>query len=65
MHTESCSLAEVEELCIKNGSPGIKESIKTLRNKVEKWIQDAELGEDFRFENSTFKKLLGERSLPT
>jgi enhanced disease susceptibility 1 protein len=64
MHTESCFLAEVEELCIKNGSQGIKESITTLRNKVEKWIQYGELGEDFRFENSTFKKLLGEHSLP-
>ncbi|KAB5531965.1 hypothetical protein DKX38_018635 [Salix brachista] len=45
-NSESCFWAEVEELCTENGSPGIKESITTLRNRVKKWIQDGEQGEE-------------------
>lgn len=53
----SCFWAEVDELWIKAGSPGIRESVMLLESKVQKWIQDGELGEDVLLENSTFMKL--------
>ncbi|CAK7322931.1 unnamed protein product [Dovyalis caffra] len=53
----SCFWAEVEELCIKTGCQGTKENILHLKTKVDKWIQDGELGNDVLLENSTFMKL--------
>ncbi|KAL9337829.1 hypothetical protein Peur_069598 [Populus x canadensis] len=54
---ESCFWAEVEELCIKAGCQGTIESILHLKTKVDKWIQNEELGDDVLLENSTFTKL--------
>jgi enhanced disease susceptibility 1 protein len=54
---ESCFWAEVEELCIKAGCQGTIESILHLKTKVDKWIQNEELGGDVLLENSTFTKL--------
>ncbi|KAJ6868839.1 hypothetical protein NC651_033820 [Populus alba x Populus x berolinensis] len=42
---ESCFWAEVEELCIKAGCQGTTESILHLKTRVDKWIQNEELGE--------------------
>lgn len=56
----SCFWAQVEELYINASGPSISENIRLLNNKVGTWIQDGELGEDVRLENSTFKKLCNE-----
>ncbi|KAJ6411674.1 hypothetical protein OIU84_008284 [Salix udensis] len=53
----SCFWAEVEELWIRSGSLGTRESILQMKNKVEKWIEEEEVGDDVLLENSTFMKL--------
>ncbi|KAJ6358942.1 hypothetical protein OIU76_000633 [Salix suchowensis] len=58
----SCFWAEVEELCIKTGFQGVKESISHLNTKVKTWIKDEELGDDVLLENSTFMKLQKQHS---
>ncbi|KDP31163.1 hypothetical protein JCGZ_11539 [Jatropha curcas] len=57
---ESCFWAEVEELCIKAGSPGIKDSVLLLKRKAEEWIRERDLDKDVFLEGSTFDKLLKE-----
>ncbi|KAJ4851387.1 hypothetical protein Tsubulata_006707 [Turnera subulata] len=56
--TGSCFWAQVEELHGRTGSPGSREEITSLNEKLATWIQEKELGEDVRFKNSSFMKLL-------
>ena len=59
----SCFWAEVEELWIRSGSQGTRESILQLKTKVEKWIGEEEVGDDVLLENSTFMKLQKQHGL--
>ncbi|EEF52075.1 protein EDS1B [Ricinus communis] len=60
---ESCFWAEVEELCMKAGSLGIRENVLRLKSQVEEWIRDGVQDQDVFLKGSTFDKLLKEHFL--
>ncbi|KAJ6293983.1 hypothetical protein OIU76_022121 [Salix suchowensis] len=59
----SCFWAEVEELWIRSGFQGTRESILQMKTKAENWIKEEEVGDDVLLENSTFMTLQRQHGL--
>ncbi|WCJ36015.1 alpha/beta-Hydrolases superfamily protein [Euphorbia peplus] len=60
---ESCFWAEVEELCVKLGSFGVRDNAYRLKLQAEEWIRKGCLDQDVFLKGSTFDKLLKEHFL--